>query len=121
MLSGHVERELQTGAYNERGVSTGLSERLRRHLFGSARGIYWAQNPGATAHENGVHMSGISGDPDTPRRHYRLRLPQRLAPAEAEKIYGIVGGALACGYQWVRENAGEGYQQWRRYNRSPYL
>ncbi|MFT5393898.1 MAG: hypothetical protein ACI8PT_004102 [Gammaproteobacteria bacterium] len=77
--------------------------------------------PLATVHESGVHMSGISGDPDTPRRHYRLRLPQRLAPAEAQRIYGIVGGALARGYSSGRDNAAKGYQQWRRYNQTPYL
>jgi hypothetical protein len=66
-------------------------------------------------------MSNISGDPENPRRHFRLREPARMGPKEAESLYDIVRQALATGY--ARSGLGEArqYLDWKRYNIGPYL
>ena len=39
--------------------------------------------------------AAISGDPDKPRRHFRVRDPARLDPADAERIFRDMAGDLA--------------------------
>ncbi len=68
-----------------------------------------------------AEMSPISGAPAEPRRHFRLRHPAELAPAEAERIYRIVRGALAGGYAGSGAAVARDYPRWRRYNSAPYL
>jgi hypothetical protein len=81
--------------------------------------VTWASAaPGA---ETEVDMSGISGDPDTPRRHFRLRHPARLAGERAEDTYGLVAGALAAGYARSGLTEAREYRSWRRFNTVPYL
>jgi hypothetical protein len=51
-----------------------------------------------------LQIAQISGDPDKPRRHFRVRRPARLDSTEAEEIYQDLV-----------------YRAWRRYNTAPYL
>ena len=68
-----------------------------------------------------VEMSGLSGSPDAPRHHFRLRNPAELDAAEAERIYRIVKPALAIGYAASGLAETQNYQEWRKYNSAPYL
>ncbi len=68
-----------------------------------------------------VEMSTISGEPASPRRHYRLRDPKPLDPERAEEIYGIARPAMAAGYPLSGLAVARDYQDWRRYNSAPYL
>jgi len=68
-----------------------------------------------------VEMSPISGDVQHPRRHFRLRKPARLSPREAERIYRIALRAMRAGYAAAGIGKVQGYDQWQRYNTSPYL
>jgi len=65
--------------------------------------------------------AAISGDPDKPRRHFRVRDPARLEPAAATTIYRDLADDLADIYALSGDKASAGYQKWRRYNTSPYL
>ncbi len=67
-----------------------------------------------------IAMSPISGDPDRPRRHYRLRDARGLTDAQASDIYAIVRGALAKGYARSGRPAATHYQTWQLHNRAPY-
>lgn len=74
----------------------------------------------AFGQDEDAEMSPISGNPDEPRRHFRLRNAAELSPDKANRIYSIVMHALARGYS-LSGNASAGqYQSWRRYNTSPY-
>ncbi len=66
-------------------------------------------------------MSRISGDPDNPRRHFRLRHPAEASPAELERLYVIVRDALARAYDAAGIEVVAEYQEWTRFNRIPYL
>lgn len=68
-----------------------------------------------------VEMSGISGDQKAPRRHFRLREPASLAPAEAQRTYEIALKALTAGYARSGDPSAASYSGWRRFNRVPYL
>ncbi len=65
--------------------------------------------------------AAISGDPDRPRRHFRVRDPARLDASAAAAIYRGMAGDLADIYRLSDVAAADGYQKWRRYNTSPYL
>ena len=65
--------------------------------------------------------AAISGDPDKPRRHFRVRDPARLDPAAADRIYRDMARDLADIYGLSGDAAAGVYQKWRRYNTSPYL
>ena len=65
--------------------------------------------------------AAFSGDPDQPRRHFRVRNPARLDPAAASVIYRDMADDLADVYSLSDEKVAAGYQKWRRYNTSPYL
>jgi hypothetical protein len=54
-----------------------------------------------------LQIAQISGDPDKPRRHFRVRRPARLDSTEAEEIY--------------QDLVAQDYRAWRRYNTAPYL
>jgi hypothetical protein len=78
--------------------------------------------PGAaSAQKQDVQMSPISGDPENPRRHYRVRNPASLSGAEAERIYRIALPSLTLGYRGSGNPHARAYPQWRRHNRVPYL
>ena len=65
--------------------------------------------------------AAISGDPDKPRRHFRVRDPARLDPADAERIFRDMARDLADIYSLSGDVVAGEYQKWRRYNSSPYL
>ncbi len=66
-------------------------------------------------------LAQISGDPEKPRRHFRIRRPARLEPAEAEDIYQGLVEDLAAGYAASDRSTAKDYRGWRRYNTAPYL
>jgi hypothetical protein len=68
-----------------------------------------------------LQTAQISGDPENPRRHFRIRRPARLAPAEAEEIYRQLVDELVAGYAPSDHPAARDYRGWRRYNSAPYL
>ncbi|MDH3712472.1 MAG: hypothetical protein OET44_01335, partial [Gammaproteobacteria bacterium] len=68
-----------------------------------------------------VEMSGISGSPQAPRHHFRLRNPAALGSAEAERIYHIASESLRTGYAASGVAEAQVYQSWRRFNTAPYL
>ena len=68
-----------------------------------------------------TQAAAISGDPDKPRRHFRVRDPARIDPAAANRIYRDMADDLADIYDLSGVTAAAGYQYWRRYNSSPYL
>ncbi len=62
----------------------------------------------------------ISGDPSKPRRHFRLRNPAQLEPAEAERVYRGLAGDMTAGYRLSGDPVAKAYSGWRRYNNAPY-
>lgn len=62
-------------------------------IVGIASGLEATTHPGSE-----VEMSGISGDRESPRRHFRLRDPAKFGPEQAESIYQIAVSALSTGY-----------------------
>ena len=66
-------------------------------------------------------MSGLSGPPQSPRHHFRLRNPADLDAQEAERIYRIVKPALAIGYAASELAETQNYQAWPKFNTAPYL
>ncbi len=62
----------------------------------------------------------ISGDPNKPRRHFRIRNPKQLTPGEAQTVYDGLRKAMGKGYAFSGHPAVKGYQKWRRYNTTPY-
>jgi hypothetical protein len=77
--------------------------------------------PSGAKAEGPVQVSQISGDPDKPRRHFRVRQPARLDPARAEELYQGLVAELAEGYAKSGLSLAEDYQSWPRYNSAPYL
>jgi len=75
--------------------------------------------PVATAGET-LQTAQISGDPDKPRRHFRIRRPARLEPDAAEEIYQSLADQLAAGYAAAGHPVARDYRAWRRYNSAPY-
>ena len=71
--------------------------------------------------EGPVQISQISGDPDKPRRHFRLRRPARLDAARAEEIYRELVADMAAGYDESGQPVARDYRSWPRYNSAPYL
>ncbi len=63
-------------------------------------------------------LAQISGDPEKPRRHFRVRNPARLGATEAGLIYRRLSAAIEAAY---RRAVGGGYRDWRRFNTAPYL
>ncbi len=63
-------------------------------------------------------VADISGDPATPRRHFRVRDAKRIGPEEAAAIYRRLRDEMAAGYVMSGRKV---YEGWTRYNRAPYL
>ena len=83
-----------------------------------------ADQPGAATDQPNpptIQLAQISGDPDQPRRHFRVRDPADLSAAEAEEIYGELRGAMANIYALSADAMASAYQNWPRYNSAPYL
>ena len=68
-----------------------------------------------------IQLAQISGDPDPPRRHFRVRDPGDLTAIEAEDIYGELRGDMAKVYAMSGDALAAAYQKWPRYNSAPYL
>lgn len=66
-------------------------------------------------------LSGISGDPGKPRRHFRVRNPAQLEDDEASDIYAQVVDQMVAGYALSGDPSAVAYRSWRRYNRVPYV
>ena len=77
--------------------------------------------PGAPRAGDGDQLAQISGDPNQPRRHFRVRRPAKLAPEEAESIYRGLIDELIAGYAAAEHPAARDYRSWPRYNTAPYL
>jgi len=67
-----------------------------------------------------AEMSPISGPPDSPRRHFRLRRTARLTAEQAQDIYARVASAMARGYAVSGLPEARAYLGWARHNRRPY-
>jgi len=73
------------------------------------------------AAQSDVEMSRISGSPEKPRRHTRLRDPERISAQEAERIYDIALPSLLRGYASSGDESAAVYRTWKRFNTTPYL
>lgn len=86
-----------------------------------AAAVFLAVPALAGSHDKELQMSPISGDPDQPRRHFRLQFPAELSPVRANDIYSFVRLALKAGYARAGDAAASSYQGWRKFNTAPYL
>jgi hypothetical protein len=75
----------------------------------------------AATQEKGAELSPVSGNFSKPRRHFRLRNPAELPPAQAELIYQIAAPSLEKGYTMSNHPVAEAYHTWPRFNTAPYL
>lgn len=103
--------------------SAGYRRRFAPRVVAATLALMGAGLLGATARaaEPDVEMSGISGSPEEPRRHFRLRDPARLSGERATQIYDIVLPALERGYRSSGDPWASGYLPWKRFNTAPYL
>ena len=76
------------------------------------------ESDGATS--DGVTYSDISGDPDNPRRHFRIQNPADLSPEDAEAIYRELLEGMLAGYGLNERPLATDYATWPRYNTTPY-
>jgi len=92
-------------------------------IVGMLCGLVATALPGGnvTAQEKGAELSPISGDFSKPRRHFRLRNPAQLPPAQAEIIYQVAMPSLKKGYTMSEHPAAIEYPTWARFNTAPYL
>jgi hypothetical protein len=81
----------------------------------------FATPPAAVRAGDGEQLAEISGDPNQPRRHFRVRRPAKLAPEAAESIYRGLIDDLVAGYAAAEHPAATDYRNWPRYNTAPYL
>ena len=68
----------------------------------------------------GIEFSGISGDPEKPRRHMRVRNAAELTREEAEEIYEALAPEMAAGYRKSGDPVAMAYRGWQLYNAAPY-
>ena len=66
-------------------------------------------------------IAQISGDPEQPRRHFRVRDPARIGGAEAEAVYRGLAADMAAIYALSGDPLAASYQGWGRYNSAPFL
>ena len=64
--------------------------------------------------------TSISGDPNKPKRHFRVKNPKKMTPEKAQAIYDRMRKTMADGYVLSKHPAAMAYQKWRRFNTSPY-
>ena len=62
----------------------------------------------------------FSGEPDSPRRHFRVQNPADLSPREAAAVYRHLATELAEVYARSGDALTAGYQRWQRFNDTPY-
>jgi len=68
-----------------------------------------------------AQANGFSGDPNRPRRHFRVRNPAHLTSQQAAQIYRRLHDVMASGYRLSRDPSAASYQGWPRYNTAPYV
>ena len=85
--------------------------------------VLWAlvQAPESGPGDAQAQTADISGDPDKPRRNFRVRHPARLNAQQAAEIYRELVEALSAGYARSGHPVAEHYREWRRANTAPYL
>jgi len=57
----------------------------------------------------------------TPSEHFKIEDPIMTSPEEAEEMYSTILGRMKRGYALADYPAAKYYQQWQRYNKTPYL
>ncbi|MEM7172639.1 MAG: cytochrome P460 family protein [Pseudomonadota bacterium] len=67
-----------------------------------------------------VIYSTISGDPEAPRRHFRVKNPAKLTMEEAGEIYRNLAGDMALGFAASGYETAQGYQGWLPASLAPY-
>ncbi len=65
-------------------------------------------------------VAQISGDPEKPRRHFRVRNAQRLSAEEAGRVYQEMFDAIYDAYAPQLSDGGPAYKDWDLYNTAPY-
>ena len=73
------------------------------------------------AQSSEISASKISGDPDNPRRHTRIKNTQKLSREEAQRLYSLFAGALSVGYASSGLSFVQDYQSMQKFNTDPYL
>ncbi|MBT7614792.1 MAG: hypothetical protein HN577_16475, partial [Rhodospirillaceae bacterium] len=71
------------------------------------------------AESDTVIYSEISGDPDNPRRHFRVKNPATLTPGDAQSIYAAILPGMLAGYGLNESPVATDYVTWPRYNTAP--
>ncbi|MCH9671614.1 MAG: cytochrome P460 family protein [Gammaproteobacteria bacterium] len=94
-----------------------MDNRSTLAVFVVAVALLGAWAPGAAQ----LELSTMSGDPDNPRRHYRVRNPADLTARAAQASYERLQPALATAYEGSGDTIAMQYQSWRRHNTAPYL
>ncbi len=69
---------------------------------------------------SGPMTSEFSGDPNQPRRHFRVRDISEMTPDERQKNYQKIRNALRAGYAASGGKTAQNYQKWPRINTAPY-
>jgi hypothetical protein len=64
---------------------------------------------------------GFSGDPNRPRRHFRVPNAAELDPGTARRNYQRLMNDMASGYAISGDPVAKSYRRWRKYNTAPYL
>lgn len=67
-----------------------------------------------------LQVAQISGDPEKPRRHFRVRNAARISKEEAARIYGEVVEEIYSGYRAGGSETTPPYREWGLYNTAPY-
>ena len=67
-----------------------------------------------------TQLAQISGDPNQPRRHFRVRNAASVGAAEAAEVYRNMAPDMADAYGASEQPGAVGYLDWRRYNIAPY-
>ena len=65
-------------------------------------------------------LAQISGDPEKPRRHFRIRNAARLNKADAQAIYDDLREHMQSGYAVSEDATATAFLGWQRYNDAPY-
>lgn len=74
----------------------------------------------AEAAGSGFLLAQISGDPEKPRRHFRVKNAARLSEEEAARIYGELVEEIYRGYGAGTKETTPLYRDWGIYNSAPY-
>ncbi len=80
---------------------------------------YSAHTP-LLAEETAEPRPEISGDPNKPRRHFRVRDAAELGKQEAENFYQGLLTFMTEGYRAAGDPIAETYTDWARFNTAPY-